>query len=154
MMKKLKELFYKYYELITYVFFGGITTVVDFVIYYSLLWAFGEEIYIPASVAAWAGAVFVAYVTNKTIVFRDETKGAKAVFWQTFRFLLSRVFTLGVQTALMWLFVDVLHMSQWLVKLPVAVVVVLLNYVISKIMVFTKKKGETDGENAKIEGDS
>ena len=147
MMEKLKALFHKYYELITYVFFGGITTVVDFVIYYAMLWAFGEEIYMLASVVAWAGAVLVAYVTNKTLVFRDQTTGAKQVLWQTVRFVLSRVFSLGVQTALIWLFVDIAGMSEWLVKLPVAVVIVLLNYVTSKIMVFTKKK---DSENEDV----
>ena len=150
MMRKLKDLFYKYYELITYVFFGGITTLVDFVIYYALLWAFGKDVYILASVAAWAGAVLVAYITNKTVVFRDKTEGALAVLWQTVRFFFSRVLTLGVQMLLMWLFVDVIEMSEWLVKLPVAVVIVILNYVASKIMVFTKKKKETDGENAKM----
>ena len=140
MIRKLKDLFYKYYELITYVFFGGITTLVDFVIYYALLWAFGKDVYILASVAAWAGAVLVAYITNKTVVFRDKTEGALAVLWQTVRFFFSRVLTLGVQMLLMWLFVDVIEMSEWLVKLPVAVVIVILNYVASKIMVFTKKK--------------
>ena len=150
MMKKLKDLFYKYYELITYIFFGGITTLVDFVIYYAMLWAFGKDIYILASVVAWAGAVLVAYITNKTLVFRDKTQGAAAVLWQTVRFVFSRVLTLGVQTALMWLLVDVIEMSEWLVKLPVAVVIVILNYVASKIMVFTKKKDDTNGENAKM----
>ena len=143
MIKKLKDLFNKYYELITYVFFGGVTTIVDFVIYYALLWAFGEDVYLLASVAAWAGAVLVAYITNKTVVFRDKTEGALAVLWQTVRFFFSRVLTLGVQMLLMWLFVDVIKMSEWLVKLPVAVVIVILNYVASKIMVFTKKKNET-----------
>ena len=142
MKEKLKALFHKYYELITYIFFGGITTVVDFAIYYVMLLAFGEEIYLLASVVAWAGAVFVAYVTNKTLVFRDTTSGAAAVFWQSVRFVLSRVFSLGVQTGLMWLFVDVIEMSEWLVKLPVAVVIVLLNYVTSKLAVFTKKKDQ------------
>ena len=140
MKEKLKALFHKYYELITYVFFGGITTVVDFAIYYVMLLAFGEGVYLLASVVAWAGAVLVAYVTNKTLVFRDKTSGAKEIFWQSVRFVLSRVFSLGVQTALMWLFVDVIEMSEWLVKLPVAVVIVLLNYVTSKLAVFTKKK--------------
>lgn len=139
MKEKLLALFHKYYELITYVFFGGITTVVDFVIYYGMLWAFGEDTYMVAQVVAWAGAVLVAYITNKTLVFRDQTTGAGRVFWQTVRFILSRVFSLGVQTALIWLFVDVVHMSEWLVKLPVAVVIVLLNYVTSKLAVFTKK---------------
>jgi len=140
MKEKLKALFHKYYELITYVFFGGITTVVDFAIYYVMLLAFGEGVYLLASVVAWAGAVLVAYVTNKTLVFRDKTSGAKEIFWQSVRFVLSRVFSLGVQTGLMWLFVDVIGMSEWLVKLPVAVVIVLLNYVTSKLAVFTKKK--------------
>ena len=142
MKEKLKALFHKYYELITYIFFGGITTVVDFAIYYVMLLAFGEEIYLLASVVAWAGAVFVAYVTNKTLVFRDTTSGAAAIFRQSVRFVLSRVFSLGVQTGLMWLFVDVIEMSEWLVKLPVAVVIVLLNYVTSKLAVFTKKKDQ------------
>ena len=92
----------------------------------------------------------MAYITNKTVVFRDKTEGALAVLWQTVRFFFSRVLTLGVQMLLMWLFVDVIEMSEWLVKLPVAVVIVILNYVASKIMVFTKKKKETDGENAKM----
>ena len=139
MKEKLKALFHKYYELITYVFFGGITTVVDFAIYYVMLLAFGEEVYLLASVVAWAGAVLVAYVTNKTLVFRDKTSGAKEIFWQSVRFVLSRVFSLGVQTGLMWLFVDVIEMSEWLVKLPVAVVIVLLNYVTSKLAVFTNE---------------
>lgn len=142
MKEKLKALFHKYYELITYVFFGGITTVVDFAIYYVMLLAFGEGVYLLASVVAWAGAVLVAYVTNKTLVFRDKTSGAKEIFWQSVKFVLSRVFSLGVQTGLMWLFVDVIEMSEWLVKLPVAVVIVLLNYVTSKLAVFTKKKDQ------------
>lgn len=139
-MEKIKALFHKYYELISYVFFGGLTTVVDFVIYYILLLAFGEGIHMAANVAAWAGAVAFAFFTNKKYVFLDKEQGGAAVAAQAVRFVLSRLFSLGVQLLLVWVGVEVLTISAWLVKLPVAVFVVILNYITGKFAVFIKKK--------------
>lgn len=140
MIETLKKLFHKYYELITYVFFGGLTTVVDFVIYYVLLLAFGEGIYMIAQVAAWVGAVAFAFVTNKRYVYLDQEKGAAAVIGQVVRFVLARLFSLGVQLLLTWIGVELLSMSEWIVKIPVAVLVVVLNYFTGKFAVFVKKK--------------
>lgn len=139
-MEKIKELFHKYYELISYVFFGGLTTVVDFAITYILMLAFGDGAYMWANVVAWMGAVAFAFVTNKKYVFLDKEKGGMAVVSQAVRFVLSRLFSLGVQLALMWIGVEILLISAWIVKIPVSVLVVILNYITGKFAVFIKKK--------------
>ena len=137
-MNKLKALFLRYKELILYVFFGGMTTVVDFVVY----WLFTRLIPIgtvPAQVVSIAAAIVFAYFVNKIFVFADKSATFGQAIRQFISFASMRVISGVFQTAAMWLFVDVLKLYDMAVKLVVAVVVVILNYIFSKLIIFRKK---------------
>ena len=134
----------RFKELIVYVVIGGLTTVVDWLVFALMdliLPQFGGAFFerFPNAVeysAAWAAAVIFAYFTNKYLVFEAQGRS----FAEFFRFVLSRVFTLVVSLAGDALLCGVLEMNKYLAKLIIAVIVVILNYITSKLLVFTKKK--------------
>lgn len=138
MTAKLKHLFIKYREAIRYLFFGVVTTAVNFVLYYALLYL-GMH-YLWAQVIAWIGAVLVAYLTNKRWVFESRVTGFLPVLRELFSFVLSRLFSFGVETLLLFLMVDVASISEGIAKIPVAVLTVILNYITGKWMVFKRKE--------------
>lgn len=137
MTAKLKTLFKKHREAISYLFFGVVTTAVNFVLYYALLYL-GMH-YLWAQVIAWVGAVLVAYITNKLWVFESRVTGILPILREMAAFVLSRLFSFGVETLLLFLMVDVAAISEGIAKIPVAVLTVILNYVTGKLMVFRKK---------------
>ncbi len=161
---KVKELYTKHKEIINYLIFGVLTTVVDFAVYTPLTAIFGADYkiagvipwYIVTSVIAWVAAVLFAYVTNKRWVFEEKDWSLRTVARELPTFAGGRVVTLLIQLFLMWLMIDLTHLDKtWLltwgsgligqkgdfaVKAIVAVVVVVLNYVISKLFVFKKKE--------------
>ena len=96
---------------------------------------------------AWAAAVVFAYFTNKYLVFEAQGRS----FAEFCKFVLSRVFTLAVSLAGDALLCGVLDMNKYLAKLIIAVVVVILNYITSKLLVFAKKKPAAKTEGADTE---
>lgn len=137
MTAKLTAFLKKHREAIRYLFFGVVTTVVNFVLYYALLYL-GMH-YLWAQVIAWIGAVLVAYVTNKLWVFESRVTGVLPILREMASFVLSRLFSFGVETLLLFLMVDVAAISEGVAKIPVAVLTVVLNYITGKLMVFRKK---------------
>ena len=135
--EKLRPIYEKYKETLHYLFFGVVTTVVNFVIYYALL-ALGMH-YLAAQVLAWIGAVIVAYVTNKLWVFESNARSPLEILREFVSFVVSRLFSGAVETALLWLLVDILTLSEGIAKIPVAVLTVVLNYITGKLLVFRKK---------------
>ena len=142
----MKETFKKYKRVILYVLFGGMTTVVDwgvsFLLYY--LWADAIDatpwLIHGANVIAWAAAVSFAYVTNRTWVFESKRRGFLPVLGELGAFAGGRVLTLLLQETLMAIFFTWLSFNEYTVKIGAAAVVVVLNYFISKLIVFRKKK--------------
>lgn len=138
MMEKLKQLIVKYYDILTYLIFGVLTTVVNYLVYlpcYNLL-------ALPAvvsNVIAWVVAVAFAYVTNKPFVFRSHDWSAKTVVPELTKFVGTRVASGGMESAIIWIAVDLLGGNGNLWKLVTSVLVVILNYVGSKLLVFRKK---------------
>ena len=147
-MQKIKDLIVKYYEQLSYLFFGGLATLLNFVIL-NILQA-------TAGVAFAAGlgnvlnnaiCILFAYWTNRSFVFRSKSRGAAA--WQEFtKFVGCRIFTAVVDQLIMWGGVSLLGPAitfvspeLWanIVKLFSQVVVIVSNYVFSKILIFTKK---------------
>ena len=121
-MKLLKSLFLKYRELILYVFFGGLTTLVNWAGY----WLLADVFHVPylwATAIAQVLSILFAYVTNRIWVFESKAKGFSAVFWEMVRFFGCRAAS----------FVLVM-------KLLSNVIVVIVNYVFSKLIVFRKPK--------------
>lgn len=152
-MNKIKELFKKYEELILYVVFGGLTTVVNFISFWAFNKILGEDLYLVSNIVAWFISVVFAYVTNKLWVFESKSWSFKVLVKEVPEFFLARVFSLAVEEAGLWLFIDKLgfdafHFSvlgfevtgKLIAKVVLAVIVVILNYFFSKFVIFAKKK--------------
>ena len=137
MKDKLKALFEKYYDLITYVFFGGLTTVVNYLVYLPCYNILGLNASV-SNVVSWVVAVAFAFVTNKPFVFRSHDWSAKVVWPELVKFVGCRIGSGAVETAILLLTVDVLGWDGNVWKLITSVLVVILNYVASKLIVFRK----------------
>ncbi len=134
----LKKLFEKYYDIITYLVFGVLTTAVNYVVYlpcYNLL-HFSATV---SNIIAWVVAVAFAYLTNKPFVFKSHDWSAKTVLPELTKFVGCRVGSGLLETAIIFVTVDLLHWNGNIWKLIVSVLVVILNYVGSKLLVFRKK---------------
>ena len=152
-MNAIKDILKKYKEPILYVLFGGFTTVVNLVVFYLMNKAAGEELYLVNNVVAWLAAVIFAYITNKLWVFESKSFNLKVILKEIPEFFAARIFSLGVEEGGLWLFVDVLGFDSFsfsvlgfevtgklIAKLVLAVIVVILNYVFSKFIIFKKNK--------------
>ena len=137
MLKKLKSLIETHNDILTYLVFGVLTTVVNYLVYlpcYNLL-------QLSASVSnaiAWVAAVAFAYLTNKPFVFKSHDWSAKTVLPELARFLGCRIGSGIAETVILLLTVDILGWDGNIWKLATSVLVVLLNYVGSKLFVFKK----------------
>ena len=127
-------------ETVTYLIFGVLTTLVNYLIYYGLL-ALGVH-YLIANALAWIGGVLFAFFTNKRFVFESRDYSPKVFFTELWKFVAARLVTLGVETVFLKVTVDLLHMSPRLMKLAASVIVVILNYVFSKLFIFRKERSD------------
>lgn len=140
----MKELFKKYREQILYVFFGGCTTLVNIVAYFlsTRYLAMGE---LPATILAWILSVVFAYITNRIWVFQSTVQGLQGIIKEIGAFFAARGTTGLLDLGVMYLFVTVLHCNDMVVKIVSNIVVIILNYVISKLLIF-RRKGGTENE--------
>ena len=138
MMEKLKQLIVKYYDILAYLVFGVLTTVVNYLVYLPCYNLLGLPA-VVSNVIAWVVAVAFAYVTNKPFVFRSHDWSAKTVVPELTKFVGTRVASGGMESAIIWIAVDLLGGNGNLWKLVTSVLVVILNYVGSKLLVFRKK---------------
>lgn len=139
MISKIKNLYQKYEEIIKYVLVGGMTTVVSIVCFYASVWTFLDgnnplQLQI-ANIISWIGGVAFAYVTNRTFVFKSENSN---IVKEIFSFTGGRVLTLFLDMGLMFLLVTVLGGDYNFSKLVSTVLVMVGNYLISKLLVFKK----------------
>lgn len=138
-MKKLLELVNKYQEIISYLVVGVLTTLVSLATYYLLTFTLlnpNDAIQLQvANVISWVISVAFAYVTNRKYVFKSKSTNIKR---ELTSFVGSRVATLLMDMLIMFVFVTVLHFNDKLFKLISQFVVIVLNYVFSKLFVFKK----------------
>lgn len=137
MMDKLRMLLNKYKEQWHYLIVGGCTTLVNYLIYTPLVFflPFFKEHYQLANMLAWVGAVAFAYFANGAFVYNSTAKrGLK----EAGAFVLSRVFSLVLESLLLALMVEILHLDEVIAKLVVSVVTVVVNYLTGKL-VFKKR---------------
>jgi putative flippase GtrA len=128
----------KYREILLYLIFGVLTTVVNYVAYLLLTRAVALPL-IAANVLAWVLAVAFAYATNRRWVFESKTKGSAALK-EAAAFVAARIFSGVVDTACMVLLVEWLHLYDMLAKILVNVLVIAINYILSKVIIFRKKR--------------
>lgn len=123
------------YELIAYIIFGILTTVVDWIVYY-ILSGLGVN-YIINSIISWTVAVLFAFITNKLFVF--DSKRLKNIFRELVLFVLSRLSTLVINLAGMYVLISLLKLNEFISKAILSILVVILNYIFSKLFIFKTK---------------
>ncbi len=135
----LKKLFEKYYDIIVYLIFGVLTTAVNLLVFLPCRnWL--KLSATVSNVIAWVVAVSFAYRTNKPFVFKSHDWSAKTVLPELTKFVGCRVGSGLLETAILFVFVDCLQGNGNVWKVITSVLVVLLNYVASKLVIFNKKK--------------
>lgn len=125
-------------EGVAYLVFGVLTTLIDYVISNALYYGVHIDS-VPAQSVGWVAAVLFAFVTNKWWVFRSYTLKVREVWAEFVSFVLCRVATFLFNLAAIFVMVDVLKMEFFICKLLISVVVVVLNYIFSKILIFAHK---------------
>lgn len=134
-MKKLNELLRKHWDIVSYLFFGVLTTVVNYLVYLPCFnWLHYSAT--VSNVIAWVVSVAFAYVTNKPFVFKSYDWSAKVVLPELAKFVACRIGSGVLETLTLLVTVDLLHWSGNVMKLIVSVLVVIINYVGSKLLVF------------------
>lgn len=140
-MKKLIAIYKKNKEIINYVFVGALSTVVSLGSYYIFSHLFNIEIdfwFTVANILSWICTVAFAYVTNKQFVFESKTETKKETFEELIKFVSARIFSLLADLFFMFLFVKVLHIENFVAKLSNQFIILTLNYLLSKLLVFKK----------------
>lgn len=143
--KPIRKLYYDYEEKWLYLFFGVLTTAVSFITAgiskYLLEKAGCGDITVGnvSTVISWICAVTFAYLTNRAWVFESHAKGAKEITREAASFYGGRLATLAVEWVMMTVGYGVIGVNYWVMKIVANIVVLILNYVISKIFVFRKK---------------
>lgn len=142
MIEKIKKLYNKYKEIVNYLIIGVLTTVVSLVSFYLVrIFVFTNDSQFDiqlANVISWILAVLFAFVTNKKYVFESKSTGYQK-FLEMIKFYVSRLTTLGVEMFVMWLLTSPLKVDDMISKIIVQFIIVILNYVFSKLFVFKKK---------------
>ena len=134
MINKIKKIYLKNKEIVHYLIAGGLTTLVSVGSY--ALFRFIINNYKICTVLSWIAAVTFAYFINKGFVFNSKTDKKMLEFA---KFVFARLLTLGIELLTMFVFVDLLKINDFVSKIIVQFVIVVLNYVFSKIFVFNKK---------------
>ena len=136
-MNQLRLWIRKYYDVIAYLFFGVLTTAVNYIVYLPCYnwWGFSAAV---SNVIAWIFAVIFAYLTNKPFVFKSYDWSAKTVMPELAKFVGCRVGSGLLETGIIFVTVDLLCWNGNVMKLVTSVLVVVLNYIGSKLLVFKK----------------
>lgn len=152
-MNKIKELIVKYREIITYVIAGGLTTLVNLITFQVFNNLLGPEKYLISNIIAWIVGVIFAYIINKLWVFESKSWKINIISKEIPEFVGARLFSLIVEEGGLWILVDMLKFDKYsfdlfgftidgklISKIVLAVIVVILNYLFSKLVVFKNKK--------------
>lgn len=137
MIEKIRTLIQKYWDVLSYLFFGVLTTVVNYAVYlpvYNLLHLSAAV----SNILSWVAAVAFAYVTNKCFVFKSTGWSKETVLPELAKFVSCRLASGVMETAILWVTVDLLGWNGNLWKLATNVLVVIVNYFGSRFLVFKK----------------
>ena len=142
-LKKIADIYRTHISIMRYLIFGVLTTIINIVTYaicYNIL-------NIPNLISnsiAWIISIIVAYLTNRKSVFDSKASTKKEIFVEITSFFISRLITLGLDQAIMYITVDKFRWNNILMKIISNVIVIVANFILSKLVVF--KNGGTDGK--------
>lgn len=126
----------KYREQFSYLVFGVLTTLVNYIVYFTLVYLGAH--YVQANGTAIGVAILFAYFANKYFVFHSRARDWRGAWMEFFRFLCTRLFSAAVDMGSMVVLISFLHMGDIFVKIFTGVVVVVLNYITNKYFAFQK----------------
>ena len=135
LVSRCRTLYERYREPLLYLFFGGLTTLLNLI----LFWVLTEPFSVPAltaNVIDWVICVIFAYVTNRTWVFQQKARDRAGILREFAGFVAGRLGTLGLEELMLYIGIDRLRLPAMIVKTAAQVLVVVGNYVISKWFVF------------------
>lgn len=148
-------------ELIKYIIFGVLTTLVSLLSFKLFDFLLGEKLYLVSNVLSWICSAAFAFVTNKVWVFGSKSRSVKVLLRESLSFAGARLFSLGVEELGLWLLVSAIGMGQMqplqifsvsingnmIAKVIMQVVVVILNYVFSKFIIFKKRENKSEADS-------
>ncbi|MBP3360702.1 MAG: GtrA family protein [Clostridia bacterium] len=137
MIDKIKLMLEKYRMLILYIFFGGLTTLVNMAVFFVLRF-FGAGTCF-SNVSAWFLSVVFAFITNKYFVFDTNKDAASGFFFQLISFFAARLLSGAIDTAVVVIFIDRLGCNELAVKLLSNIFVIVFNYAASRLVIFRKR---------------
>ena len=129
----------KYKEPILYFIFGGLTTLVSILVYAVCDRLLGMDPLV-ANIISWILAVGFAYMTNRKWVFESKAYGSRAVLKEATAFYGGRLLTLGLEELLLYIGIKRLGFDSLLVKIVCQIIVIVANYIISKLLVFRSRE--------------
>ena len=135
----IKNVYAKYKDVIPYLFFGICTTLVNVAVYWVAAYPLALSVMF-STIIAWLLAVGFAYITNRKWVFHSNAVSARDITKEIISFLGCRLATGIVDWFCMFLFVDILNLNDIVIKFLANILVIVLNYVASKLIIF--KKGD------------
>lgn len=136
----IKSIYLKYKEIINYLIFGILTTIVNLITYYLLVLTILNpnntlELQI-ANIVSWIISVTFSYITNRIFVFNSNNNKINELL----KFFSSRLTTLFLDMFLMFILVTRLNLNDKIIKLIIAILIIIINYITSKLFVFKKAK--------------
>lgn len=141
MQQKILALYKKHQELVNYLVVGVIGTVVSIVIFTALMKMTNESVL--SNIISWMVTVILMYMLNRYFVFLEHAKDKVAILKEMSTFVSARIVTLLLETAIVWLGIDVMKLNSGLkiiaVKTVGQIVVIVLNFVAAKLVIFKKK---------------
>lgn len=138
-LKILEPYYKKHKEGVLYLFFGGMSFLISILTYGALSGIFCIDVLV-SNIFAWIFTVSFAYAANRAWVFEVKAAGASAIVKEISRFVSGRAATLIVEEVILLIFVDWMELGSMEVKIAATVLVIILNYVISKFWVFGLEK--------------
>lgn len=129
----------KLWEIFIYLFFGGLTTVVNFIAYFICVDLLQIN-YLIANAVAWLASVIFAFVTNKRWVFHSSVSSKIELLIEFCKFIFYRVVSFGLDMSAMYVMISILSINDFWAKLVTQILVVVANYFFSKFFIFQKKK--------------
>ena len=125
--------------ILRYIFLGGCATLVNLGCYYILRMTTNLNLNV-ANVLSVAAAMMFAYFTNSRFVFESDANTCKEKFNEFVKFISARLLTMVIEVGGVWLMADVMHMNDYIAKFIIQFIVLVLNYILSKFLVFRKKE--------------
>ena len=140
-LKKMADWYREHREGMRYLVFGALSTVLNIVVF-AICAKLANLSTTVSNTIAWIAAVLFAYITNKIYVFNSKTTRIAELIREILSFFGARIVTLVLETAFLWIVIDKLGFNDILMKIISNIIVIILNFVFSKIFIFKKEKNE------------